>query len=418
MRKKEKYILNLCLFYTIYVFLYGIVIKFTISNSLIFQIKTYIPEFILGSITVLTIMKNGIRIKRYLLALLMYSLVVFILNFCLYGFTEQASYCIRDIYIPLIAFCFLIQVEVSDEGMKKLTQRLALFFKVYIIAGLVLALMQQAMGWEWASTFYTGYSFYGQDPVSKVKIAHNFGLLRAPSLSGNFATFGYYCLIAVIFIDAYSDKFWKKLFWDILAVVCMVLATNKSAIVAFAVVFILRFTGDIRKKSTWVNRAVMGLILIVAVSSTFILMGDNSDGAGLFTSVFARFDIWQEIFSDTSMLELAVPYKMFMYGSGVEGGLGFWDNTYLYCAFTQGIVGIVLWARVIMKTYSIRMRNRNKSVQHYVYEMTVVLLILGLTVNVTQGRGYLTHYLMLLAVGTTIVFGGILPKQSLSKYIE
>lgn len=368
--------------------MYGIVIKFTISNSLIFQIKTYILEAILCLIMILTIMKNGIRIKRYLLALLMYSLVVFILNFFLYELTEQASYCICDIYIPLIAFCFLMQIEVSDENMKKFTQRLALFFKIYIISGLVLALMQQAMGWKWASAFYTGYSFYGQEPVSKVKIAHNFGLLRAPILLGNFATFGYYCLIAVIFIDAYSDKAWKKLFWDV-----------------FAVVFILWFTGDIRKKFAWANKGVVGMILMVAASLTFMLMGNNNGGTGLFTSVFARFDVWKDIFSDTSMLELAVPYKMFTYGSGVEGVLGFWDNTYLYCAFAQEIVGIALWVRMIMKTYRIRMRNRHKSVQHYVYELTIALLLLGFTVNVTQGRGCLTHYLMLLAVGITIVWG-------------
>lgn len=404
MRKTEKCVLNLCLFYIIYVFMYGIVIKLTISNGLIFQIKTYIPEIILGLITLLVIAKNGIRLKRYLSMLLMYSLLVFAINFCIYGFPEQALYCIRDIYIPLIAFCFLMQVRVSGEGMKKFTQRLVLFFKVYIIVGLILAVVQQIMGWEWASTFYTGYSFYGQDPVSKVKIAHNLGLLRAPSLSGNFATFGYYCLIASIFIDAHSDKVWKKLFWDVLAVICMVLATNKSAIVAFAVVFILRFTGDIRNKSTWANRVVVGLVLMIAAFSTIMLMGDNSDGTGLLTSAFARVDVWEDIFNDTSALELVVPYKMFTYGSGAEGGLGFWDNTYLYCVFTQGIIGTALWAGSIMRTYRIRMRDRNKSVQHYVYELTIAFLILSLTVNVTQGRGYLAHYLVLLAVGTS---GGV-----------
>ena len=47
MRKEERYILDICLFYIISVFLYGIAIKLTISNALIFQIKTYISEFAL-----------------------------------------------------------------------------------------------------------------------------------------------------------------------------------------------------------------------------------------------------------------------------------------------------------------------------------------------------------------------------------
>lgn len=418
MKKTEKCVLNLCLFYIIYVFMYGIVIKLTISNSILFQVKTYIPEIILGLITILVIAKNGIRLKRYSLMLLMYSLLIFAINFCIYGFSEQALYCIRDLYIPLIAFCFLMQVRVSSKGMEIFAQRLVLFFKIYIIAGFILAVVQQIMGWEWTSTFYTGYSFYGQDPVSKVKIAHNLGLLRAPSLSGNFATFGYYCLIAAIFIAAHSYKSCKKLFWDVLAVICMVLATNKSAIVAYFVVFILRFTGDMRRKSTWTYRVIIGLVLMIAAFSAFMLIGDNSDGTGLLTSVFARFDVWKDIFNDTSVFEIVVPYKMFTYGSGAEGGLGFWDNTYLYYVFTQGIIGTALWALAIMRTYRIRMRDRNKVVRHYTYELTIAFLILSLTVNVTQGRGYLANYLVLLAIGTSILCGEIPPKRSLANYNE
>lgn len=62
MRKEERYILDICLLYIIYVFLYGIVIKLPISNALIFQIKTYIPEFalILLYIFRLIILNGGI----------------------------------------------------------------------------------------------------------------------------------------------------------------------------------------------------------------------------------------------------------------------------------------------------------------------------------------------------------------------
>lgn len=62
MRKEERYFLDICLFYIIYVFLYGIVIKLTISNGLIFQIKTYIPEFalILLCIFHLIILNGGV----------------------------------------------------------------------------------------------------------------------------------------------------------------------------------------------------------------------------------------------------------------------------------------------------------------------------------------------------------------------
>ncbi len=62
MRKEERYILDICLLYIISVFMYGIVIKLPISNALIFQIKTYIPEFalILLYIFRLIILNGGI----------------------------------------------------------------------------------------------------------------------------------------------------------------------------------------------------------------------------------------------------------------------------------------------------------------------------------------------------------------------
>lgn len=163
---------------------------------------------------------------------------------------------------------------------------------------------------------------------------------------------------------------------------------------------------------------VIGLVLMIAAFSAFMLIGDNSDGTGLLTSVFARFDVWKDIFNDTSVFEIVVPYKMFTYGSGAEGGLGFWDNTYLYYVFTQGIIGTALWALAIMRTYRIRMRDSNKVVRHYTYELTIAFLILSLTVNVTQGRGYLANYLVLLAIGTSILCGEIPPKRSLANYNE
>ena len=107
-------------------------------------------------------------------------------------------------------------------------------------------------------------------------------------------------------------------------------------------------------------------------------------------------------------MEILFPYKQFTYGSGAEGGLAFWDNTYLYSLFTQGIVGTVLWIEAIKRTYNLRLEEKNISVHHCVYELTVALLILGMTVNITQGRGFLAPYLILISVG--FVGGGLLYK--------
>ncbi len=405
MSKYERSTINLCLVYIIYIFLYGIVIKITFSNSALFQIKTYIPEAILSLIILISVLRNGIKVKGFSMSLLGYSAVVFLINLVIYGLNEQALYWIRDLYIPLVAFSFLLTMKFSPDGMQQFSNKLIVFFKVYLIAGLALAIIQQIQGWEWASSFYTGYTFYEQDEISKIKIAHNMGLLRAPSLSGNFATFGYYCLIAAIFIDAKTSGFWKKLFWDIIALLCMILATNKSAMVAFVVVLALRQTVDLRNTSKRLNNIILVLIAGFLGITTIMLLDDNSSGQNVLTGLFARFDVWKEILADTSVLETLFPYKQFMYGSGVEGGVGFFDNIYLYSLFTQGIAGTVLWVYVLSKVYKSRMKHENLMVRHYVYELTIALLVLGLTVNVIQGRGFFSPYLVLLATGFSIVGG-------------
>lgn len=405
MVKNEKMKLNLCLLYIMFVFMYGMVIKLTMSNNILFQVKTYIPEMMLGLIAVLGIWKNGLKIKPYLFILLFYSIIVLVFNICVYGLNQQGLYCMRDIYIPLVAFCF-IGTKVSEEAAQDFSKKLVIFLKCYLIVGLFLAIMQQIKGWEWTSAFYTGYSFYGQDPVSKIKIAHNFGLLRSPSLSGNFATFGYYCLIASVYIAAYTEKKIVRIFWDIITVACMVLATNKSAVVAFGIILLLRQTVEARKKSTKVNNLIIILLIGLIGISTLFLIGDNTNTSDIFASLFERINVWKEILAGTSFLEVLFPYKQFTYGSGVEGGLGFWDNTYLYFLFTQGIVGTILWVQAIKRTYNLRMKEKNISAHHYVYELTVVLLVLGLTVNVTQGRGFLAPYLVL--ISANFAGGGVL----------
>ena len=55
MVKNQKMKLNLCLLYIMFVFVYGMVIKLTMSNNILFQVKTYIPKMMLGLIAVLNI---------------------------------------------------------------------------------------------------------------------------------------------------------------------------------------------------------------------------------------------------------------------------------------------------------------------------------------------------------------------------
>lgn len=409
MRKIKRSILSLCFFYIIYVFMYGIVIKFTMSNSTLFTLKTYIPEVILALVCALSILCNGGKAQIDSLLLISWSLVVFVFNVLSYGTGETMLYLVRDIYVPLVTFCILKGVAFDEIDIKDFQRKLVLFSKVYLLSGLVLCIIEQMMGWEWTSTFYTGYSFYGQDPVSKVKIAHNLGLLRAPSWTGNFATFGFYCLIAYALVTCFAERKRQTVFWSLITAACLILCTNKSALVGFAIVLLFKCTVNFRKKSIRSNGVIIAIaVIIIGVSGIFLLGDNNTSETGFFTGFLNRFDVWSGIFDEVSWTELLFPYRQFMYGSSADGGVSFWDNTYFYALFSQGIIGTVLWIWTIWRT----MRKQVQNVEfgcsrEYLYTMVILLCALSMTVNITQGRGFLSEFLILLGIGTvSIKWGG------------
>lgn len=403
MRKMKRGILWLCLFYIIYVFMYGIVVKLTISNSALFTLKTYVPELFLAIVSILSLFCNGKKMQLDSALLLFWSLIIFLLNFTIHGAGEYMFYLLRDIYIPMLTFCFIKDVSFDEAYIEKFQKWLLVFSKAYLIAGLALCIIQQIMGWEWTSAFYTGYSFYEQDPVSKIKIVHNLGLLRAPSLTGNFATFGYYCLICYVVITSFPMKKSRKFFWAVLTVACLILCTNKTAIVGFGIVLLLKCTVDFRKKSFKMNGIIITLAcLIVLISGIFLIGDNNSTNTNFLTGFMNRFDVWSGIFDEVSLTEMLFPYRQFMYSSGAEGVFSFWDNTYFYTIFSQGIIGTFLWVRAIVKTMRKQMLiGKNGCNRAYLQPLVILLCTLSMTVNITQGRGFLSEFLLLLGIGAS-----------------
>ena len=170
---KNSLILNLILVYLTYLFFYGIVIKFTVANDLLFLLKTYVPELILFVIVILSVLKYNVRITYKALILAMYLAIVVILNYIVNGATIQSFYWWRDLIIPFLSAIFISNIKFTTQEKGEFLRKLVFLAKCFLFLGFTLAVMQQVMGDQWTSKFYTGYSFYGQDPYSKVKIAHN-----------------------------------------------------------------------------------------------------------------------------------------------------------------------------------------------------------------------------------------------------
>lgn len=421
---------TLLFIYIVYVFCYGIVVKLTIANDAIFAFKTYVPEILLAMTVVVTFFtahKSKVALSSFLI--ITYEILVVIINLLSHGITEQSLYFMRDLLIPLIASVFYQNVVIDHVAFDKFKSVITIFSKIYLLLGCALIVVEQLCGWKWTSAFYTGHSFYGQDTYSKIIVAQNFGLLRAPSLSGNFSSFSEYCLICICFIFSQKKSNLNFMFWYIITVICCVLSTNKSVIITLAIITFIMFIYNYKTKKFYAGRfivsiiAVLSVLMILLKSSIFSLNTYMSQQT--LTGFFDRFNGWKEIFTGQRLPELLIPYNAFLYGSGsqvqsVTGVFSYWDNAYFYMLFIQGILGMFLWIWYIRKLY---VRQKRYGDSKNAVNLLMILLIMGITSNVVQGRAYFTFFLLLMPLGSCLTdldasIPGVQPLQGTDENIK
>ena len=394
-KAKDKVIALFVLLYFIYTSLYGLAVKLTIFNSLLFSLKTYIPEVFLFAILFFCFTK--IKFDDIGICFFAFIVILMLVNLLGQGSFHEKLLSIRDFYVPIILWIVFSQSIFSDESKEYLFTRLAIFAKVFLIVGFALAVIEQIKGWEWTSAFYTGYEFYGQDEYSKIKIAHNIGLLRSPSLTGNYATFG--CLSLFFGLTAaYSSKTRSgKVAWHFLALLCILLSTLKSALVTYFVVLFLLYTSNLRKKSKIINVVVLLITIVVIGVTVFFSMGEES--INLVDSIFrqslgARFQNWRMSLGELNILDFLFPYRQTQYSAGQESFLNTLDNGYLFMILNLGIIGCFLLIVFISKTIVNLQLMKNDYYKKASKMHLLAVFVMAFTTNVFQGRSLFTVFVL------------------------
>lgn len=403
--KRDRRTLKLILLYFIYISMYGIIVKVTANNSILFALKTYFPELILGfSIIPQISKKNFVDKKSFLLIVNMLCIVI--LNYIIHGATAQSFYWWRDLIIPIIVAVFLKGCRFSTEEITNFLHDLAVYGKIYLVLGFVLALVENRMGWEWTSNFYAGHQFYGRDPYTNVMVNQYLGYVRTPGLSANFTTFAFYSCICLFSIKWDLTKGgrgnnFQSFLWTALAFAICLLSTNKSSILALGIVVFVAKANEMRGR----NRIIANMLLIasgVLLLLSLFAFDSTTDLASTYLSgSLLRFNAWATIIKNTNAVEMIIPYNMFLYGAGTDSssaafGLSFFDNFYLYVLMTQGIVGLYL-----IISYFFKALRQSKGLGHNYYQFLCYIVsfgaIIGLTSNIIQGRAYFTVAIILIS---------------------
>lgn len=390
----EKLVSKLIPIYILYCLFYGIIIKITFKSSVLFKIKTVIPELILLSVIIcgiIQIVKAKFNIKdKYAFALLIYIIFVFTINMILLPKDiSSVFYVIRDLIMPIFAMFVLFQFEFKESTIDNIIKNINKIFIFFIIFGFGLALIQSIKGWEWSSKFYTGYAFYGTDPVSKIKIWESGKLLRTPSVTGNSAIFGVYCLIALIFILKMNINKYRKITLVIISLMTLFLSTSKTPLIIAIIIVLLNV---LRNNNKLLNKAIFIVMMIITAILLLIILNINPK---FLFSIKERLILWEELALNLDLANLLIPLELFNMTSAAEGVLGFVDNTYIYFLYATGFIGLILFIANAINLY--RFKSKYK-ISLLINEMIISLLIMSIFTNITQGRSYFTMFILLIPI--------------------
>lgn len=405
-RAGEKLFIFLIIFALVWALYYGLVIKFTLGNNALFTLKTYVPEMMLLLALVVGAFSGILRgIPKTGLVLLCLLGIVFCLGVA-FDSTSNAAVVIRDVYIPVFFLLLMCSARLSRPAAHSFMNVLTFTMGLYLVVAVVMYLIEAANGYDWTARFYTGYTFWGQDPVSRIEINSNGSAMRLPGPTGSSVKCSLYAVAGlVLFLANDKTKTWKRFVFAALAIVCILLYNNRSSLFG-AVVVVLYFIAVNLTKSKW-SRFLTGFMSVGIVVIGFLAL-TSSTGALNTASVFQRFSFWGGMFTDQGVANLFFPTNSFSASSGGEGiaGIGLstdWDNAYLYMAFAFGVPVLILLLACLIGYWQRLKRLRKALPQHkaeidYCRYLLLATAIIALATNVFQGRSW--FFIFVVVFGT------------------
>lgn len=396
-KRLDKSIMFCIYIYIVWMFFYGIIIKFTIESSFLFMIKTYVTDAMLALIILLCfIKKRAITKDQFVFVIFILSAVV--VNLIVHGSSEDniigLLYTIRGFIAPMIAGYCLCNVIIDQEYTDRFFRRMLVLSIIFLFGNALLSVLQAQNGYTWASRFYTGYSFYGTDTYSNIRITMAAGLLRTPGLPASFTSSAMYSLISMAVILTMGKNKLLKVASILLAFVAIWLTYNKTVLILFVIVLVMHLFSRMPHTFRYMIFLAMGGALFLAFIIVTTQMGIGVDEGDLTFSTLARIEFWLSIREVVSPLEVLIPYNMFEYTANGEGMLACWDNFYLYALFSFGIIGLYYFLKLSIKMVRRNIRKTSVFYDFYVY-LAIMFYLSAIFNNVSNGKSFLGMFILL-----------------------
>lgn len=390
----ERTISQLLLLYFAILFFYGVIIKYTFHNSFLFELKTYIPEMLLALVCINCLKK---RITININSLIMVAVIALILVLNIFTSFTTASFLMtfRDVFVPLITGTFLCSIDITSKEKEWFFKKLSILCKVSLVCGIVLGLFQFVNGWQWTSSWYTGYSFWGEDSVSSLYIMNSGLRVRVPSIVGHNVKFGMYSLfqyLIIVFFDKTNINS-KKIVFAIIMLCNVYISNNKTTMVIALLLIVIWLMNKFNSHSKII---IFGCILISGAYIYFELLSSSE----FMLSFYDRFSKWSALKEPKLLRNIIFPVSTYNFAgnSAIDiPVLNYWDNTYLYFLFSYGAVGSIVVLKWLRNIYKKAKKNISFVDEKFVLYMTVFASVAACTTSIVLGRCFFNIYVIIIS---------------------
>lgn len=388
MKKVLKYFsIAIFVLYFLLLFFYGLVIKATYNTGLIGYIK-YIPEILLIIYLcfVLFLFKCNVKPLDLFLLFLLFFIFIFSIFDDAFSFSTFSIAC-RDILIPIVSLVWLKTIIFPKNYTICLKRCLLIISTIFLIVSIPFGYLQRINGWEYTSTFYTGFTFYGKDPLTgSILVNISSGYVRALGLVGSSAKYGFYSIFSYFFLNCFVKKAKKIVFAfsTLFAFLNIYFSTNKTALVLL-IIFTIFFIYKIFLNGLFNHKVEMAAVMfVILVVGAYILY--NLD---YFYSVSQRFDVWRDgIQTSLSINNYNVIIGFHLYSYFQNGELiAIFDNAFLFGVFSLGFLFFTLLLFYLFKSLDLK--------QDLMVLLLLMFFIGSLTTNIFSGRVFFNTFCIL-----------------------
>lgn len=382
--------------YFIYIFFYGVVIKVTFSNRVLFSLKTYIPEALLTLVCVCAALKKN-RINKSAFFMMVVYLSVFGLNLLTSFSSNSFMMTVRDVLIPIVVGFMLATIKLDKQSAESFFRKMTFFCYIALLAGMIIGVMQYSHDWQWTSSWYTGYPFWGEDARSSMYIMTTGSHVRVPSITGHNVKFAMYSFFQFLFIACfygYKTKI-RNQFIPITSLIMMLinvfLSNNKTTLVIIFLIFAFYLMNKFKSRS----RVIVCVAFIVLGMYVYYEASTSSD---FLLSFYERFSKWSVLKDPAMLRNIILPISTYNFAGNSATEipvLNYWDNTYFYFLFSFGAIGVIALINWLKKLYSaIQNSKKDRNVKMFITFITVFAALAACTTSIVLGRCFFNVYII------------------------